>query len=172
MLAALAELGKLRSLRLTGCTAITADGLGRLRELPLRELHLTVVGPLTAHVAALPPTLETLGIAHCSGTTDADLEAIARQVPHLQRLDLTRCTTVTSAGLKALLDRCVLRELVLTTCAGMDGEALPTLLAHRSLERLDVTGLRWVDAEAERQLRELPALRTLENRKGGVMIKK
>jgi hypothetical protein len=166
----LGRLEKLRELRLQGCPSVTPSGLLAFTGHNLRALDLHLRdGAFAAFVPVLPPTLEELGLPYCRSLADADLEALARRLPQLRKLDLSQCTAVGDAGLEQLLQRCALRELKLVGCKGLTGKSLPLLLAHRTLRRLDVSGLRWVDAAVEEQLRAVPDLQ-VECRRGGVMM--
>jgi hypothetical protein len=158
VLQALRPLEKLRELRLQACGSVTAEGLAALAKRPLRLLELSVRGDFAPFVEQLPPALDTLGLPWCRSLTDADLEAIGRRLPVLQRLDLTACTQVTDAGLKTLLGSCPIRELKLESCGGLTAASLPVLLEAKSLRKLDVTGLRWVDDAARAQLQARPEL--------------
>jgi hypothetical protein len=171
--AVLQELGRLerlRELRLQGCPSITPWGVSVVAGRNLRVLDLYLRdGAFAPFVEALPPTLEELGLACCRTLSDADLEAVGVRLPLLQKIDLTQCTAVGDAGLEQLLQRCAIRELKLVGCKGLTAKTLPVLLAHKALRKLDVTGLRWVDAAAEEQLRALPELQ-VECRRGGFVM--
>ncbi|MBK8099640.1 MAG: hypothetical protein IPK26_21250 [Planctomycetes bacterium] len=170
VLTALAAVGSLRELDLVGCPSITVTGLRTLAPLPLRRLGLSIrAGDAAAMVNELSPTIESLSLAWSSQFDDAALAAIAVQLPHLRELDLAQCPLVTDAGLAALLERTTLHRLTLRGCKGLTGAVLPALLAAKALRFLDVSGQRWVDADAERDLRALPAMQELRNEKGGLM---
>lgn len=172
VLLALKPLTKLRELQLQGCSGVSAVGFAALAGCPLRQLGLGLrQGEFAPFVPLLPPTIERLDVSYCRTLGDAEAEALARRLPMLQQLDLTQCTALGDAGLRALLQNCPLRQLDIRGCRGLSADSLKPLLAKTTLRQLVVSGLSWVDAEAEQQLRARPELQ-LENRRGGVMIKK
>jgi hypothetical protein len=158
VLQTLKPLANLRELRLFGCSAVTAEGLAAVPSARLRTLDLTVRGDFAPFAAALPPGLEVLGLGWSTTLKDADLTAIAERLPHLQRVDLTRCTGIGDAGLEKLLQGCPIRELSLDLCTGLTAESLPTLLGCKTLRKLDVSGLRWVDGSVQQQLKSMPGM--------------
>ncbi|HEX6811929.1 MAG TPA: hypothetical protein VF384_09940 [Planctomycetota bacterium] len=170
-LEALAKLTRLRELLLTGCPTITANGLRAVAALPLRKLSVSIrTGTATEWVGAMPPMIEELSLAWSSVFDDDAAGALAKRLPQLQKLDLFQCSALTDRGLQQLLEHTALVELDLRGCAKLTAGALPLLLAAKSLQVLDVSGQRWVDDAAAAQLRGLPALRELRNRRGGTMV--
>ncbi len=111
-----AHYSKITSINLTGCRAITDQGL-----------------------RVLPPSLVSLQLGDCLQITDQGLKELPK-LTNLKSLDLSSCSNITDIGI-ALLTSCInITSLDLSRCRGLTDQGLKELSKLSNLESLD---LKW-----------------------------
>lgn len=160
VLLALAKMPLLRNLNLSGCRAVSPLGLETVASMPLRYLQLDDMPGLPEALRSILPKGVTNLSLERSSVTDASLEELAKMML-LVELRLSGCPRITDHGLGLVLRRHTLFMLSIEHCDGLTRASLQPLLEEKRLLELRTTGLRWIDAAAEKQLKALPQLMSL-----------
>ena len=159
VLAAIASLTELRTLRLGSRRAVTDAGLAALANLEqLTSIDFAqCYGITSAGLAKLPRThLRELVLRECPGITE-----LPGPWPQLRRLDLRFCPRIDDRTVAMLKHVPELEQLVLSDCPLLTPRCLDDVVGHESLRVLHLEGHAWLDDDALRQLATLAELREL-----------
>ncbi|KAG2826531.1 hypothetical protein PC113_g21752 [Phytophthora cactorum] len=158
----IAHLNKLKyltSLDVSGCHALTDEGLNTIRRQLslLQELHLNECHHFSSAVLSKVwkdcKRLHSLSVRGCPGVTDAFLQCLATTkrssaASTLRSLDIRQCKNLTSSGISYLANSTVkdmsMYHLAVDDCLGVDNMAFfgfETSPGLRSLTSLSLSGL-------------------------------
>ncbi|CUG93010.1 leucine-rich repeat protein, putative [Bodo saltans] len=131
----------LKTLTLSSCTAITNSGLVSIASLTqLRHLDLRACDKITdsglASIASLTE-LQHLDLHGCDKITDSGLASIA-SLTELQHLDLHGCNKITDSGLASIASLTELQHLDLHGCNKITDSGLASIALLTQLQHLDL----------------------------------
>ena len=163
-LAHITGLSQLKSLNLSGCRNLGADGLAHLQGMTtLRSLDLSRCYRLTqqgANPLRFPENLTSLNLSHCHSLTNNDLGSL-RPLTQLQSLNLSRCDNVTDASLEHLQLMTNLQSLDLSACGRVSGTGFAHLQPLSELQSLTLDSCNRITGTGFDHLHALPKLESL-----------
>lgn len=162
---AIARLGSLKELSISGCDKVTDRSVAELGQLSsLEDLDLSFCNQITStSLAALAklPELRSITLNWCYGITDSGLIALGR-CRSLQSISLWSCEEITDAAVEALGSLPNLKNLELPEFAVITDRALLALSAKaKKLESLRLDHLADISDQGVTRLKALEHLRSL-----------
>lgn len=160
VLAAVADLPKLRTLNLDGALALSPGDLRSIARLTqLRDLSLAHANIDDAVLRALPVSLRRIALSF-TAIDDRQLAELAQRLVELRALDVDDCAKVGDDGVRAALLARELEELRIGGRTRVTAAIVPELLRREFLRVVAMCG-DIVDRDAAERLRRLPRLRAL-----------